>query len=282
MFRNPAVRTPNCGHDAPLLDRMALAVPVVLLEMGGHLPFLELHHFMLRAPRSGCSLHWPLLSSCGPAGPSSSGRASSVRHRSPEHVHAHRAGRRCRVPLQHCGAFCAGIFPESRAAMEAPCRSTSKPPRSSPYWCCWARCWSCARASGPASAIRALLDLAPKIARRVVPTAGEDVPLDEVQVGDRLRVRPGENVPVDGVVLEGQSAVDESMVTGEPMPVAKSPATNVIGGTINGTGVLVMRAEKVGADTMLSRIVQMVAEAQRSRAPIQRLADRSRAGSCPP
>jgi Cu+-exporting ATPase len=124
------------------------------------------------------------------------------------------------------------------------------------------------------SAIRALLNLAPKVARRIRDDGtDEEVPLDVVQVGDRLRVRPGEAVPVDGVVLDGASALDESMVTGESMPVTKEAGTKVIGATINGTGALVMRAERVGADTVLSRIVDMVAEAQRSRAPIQRLAD---------
>ena len=123
-------------------------------------------------------------------------------------------------------------------------------------------------------AIRALLNLAPKTARRIrADGEDEEVPLEAVHVGDRLRVRPGEGVPVDGEVLEGRSAVDESMVTGESMPVEKQPGAKVIGGTVNGTGSLVMRADKVGADTMLSRIVHMVAEAQRSRAPIQRLAD---------
>jgi Cu+-exporting ATPase len=125
------------------------------------------------------------------------------------------------------------------------------------------------------AAIRALLKLAPATARRVSASGAEtDVPLSEVRVGDRLRVRPGEKVPVDGRVEEGQSAVDESMVTGEPIPVGKGPGDRVIGATINGTGTFLMRAEKVGADTLLARIVQMVAEAQRSRAPIQRLADR--------
>ena len=123
-------------------------------------------------------------------------------------------------------------------------------------------------------AIRALLNLAPKTARRIGGDGqDEEVPLDEVHVGDRLRVRPGESVPVDGVVIEGRSTVDESMVTGESMPVQKAADAKVIGGTINGTGSLVIRAEKVGADTMLARIVEMVAQAQRSRAPIQRLAD---------
>ena len=125
-------------------------------------------------------------------------------------------------------------------------------------------------------AIRSLLNLAPKFARRIRDgRADEEIPLDAVQVGDRLRVRPGEAVPVDGVVLEGVSAVDESMVTGESIPVAKVSGARVIGGTINGTGTLITRAERVGSDTMLAQIVQMVTEAQRSRAPIQRLADRA-------
>ena len=123
-------------------------------------------------------------------------------------------------------------------------------------------------------AIRALLDLAPKTARRVKDDGSdEEISLDTVQVGDRLRVRPGDKVPVDGVVLEGRSALDESMVTGESMPVTKEKDSRVIGGTINKSGSFVMRADKIGRDTLLSRIVQMVASAQRSRAPIQRLAD---------
>ena len=123
-------------------------------------------------------------------------------------------------------------------------------------------------------ALRALLDLAPKTARRLRDDGtDEEVPLDRIRLGDRLRVRPGESVPVDGAVLDGNSSVDESLVTGEPIPVEKAAGASVIGGTLNGSGGFVMRAEKVGADTMLSRIVQMVADAQRSRAPIQRLAD---------
>lgn len=123
-------------------------------------------------------------------------------------------------------------------------------------------------------AIRSLLDLAPKTARRVNANgADEDIALDEVQAGDHLRVRPGETVPVDGIIMEGRSAVDESMVTGESMPTVKEKDESVIGGTMNQTGSFVMKAERVGSATMLARIVQMVAEAQRSRAPIQRLAD---------
>jgi Cu+-exporting ATPase len=128
--------------------------------------------------------------------------------------------------------------------------------------------------SRTSSAIRGLLGLAPKTARRIEPDGAEhDVPLADVHVGDRLRVRPGERIPVDGVVLEGRTTVDESMVTGEPIPVEKTSGSTVTGGTVNGTGTFVMKAERVGADTLLAQIVRMVSEAQRSRAPIQRLAD---------
>jgi Cu+-exporting ATPase len=124
------------------------------------------------------------------------------------------------------------------------------------------------------AAIRALLDLSPKTARIVRDGKDEDIPLDQVKVGDRLRVRPGEKIPVDGVVLEGSSSVDESMITGEPIPVEKPLGSRVVGATVNGNGSFVMRAERVGSETLLARIVQMVSQAQRSRAPIQRLADR--------
>jgi Cu+-exporting ATPase len=124
------------------------------------------------------------------------------------------------------------------------------------------------------AAIRALLDLSPKTARILRDGTEQDIPLDQVKPGDRLRVRPGEKIPVDGVVLEGTSTVDESMITGESMPVTKEPRSRVIGATVNATGSFVMRAEHVGSETLLARIVQMVSQAQRSRAPIQRLADR--------
>src|SRR6266705_2034349 len=129
--------------------------------------------------------------------------------------------------------------------------------------------------SHTSSAIRALLDLSPKRARRLRDDGSEeDVSLESVHPGDRLRIRPGEKVPVDGVVIEGKSSVDESMITGESLPVEKNPGSRVIGATVNGTGSLVMRAEKVGSETLLAQIVRLVSEAQRSRAPIQRLADK--------
>jgi len=128
--------------------------------------------------------------------------------------------------------------------------------------------------SRTSAAIRNLLGLTPKTARRLDPDGVErDVPLERVTVGDHLRVRPGERVPVDGIVVEGTTNIDESMVTGEPIPVEKIPHSPVTGGTVNGTGTFVMRAERVGRDTLLAQIVRMVSEAQRSRAPIQRLAD---------
>ena len=129
--------------------------------------------------------------------------------------------------------------------------------------------------SKTSAAIKALLGLAPKTARRIDEAGNEeDVPLDSVQSGDRLRVRPGEKVPVDGAVLEGRSSIDESMLTGEPIPVEKGAGDKVIGATLNGTGSLVIRAEKVGSDSVLAQIVQLVAQAQRSRAPMQKMADK--------
>lgn len=124
------------------------------------------------------------------------------------------------------------------------------------------------------AALRSLLGLAPTVAHRVTSDAEEDVPLAHVQVGDLLRVRPGERIPVDGVVVRGHSSVDESMITGEPIPIEKTDGAMAVGGTLNGTGGLVIRAERVGQETLLAQIVRMVSEAQRSRAPIQRLADR--------
>ena len=129
--------------------------------------------------------------------------------------------------------------------------------------------------SSTSAAIKALLRLAPKTARRIADDGSEeDILLTHVHVGDRLRVRPGETVSVDGVVIEGRSSVDESMLTGEPIPVEKTPGSKVIGATLNGNGALVIRAQKVGPDTVLSQIVQLVVQAQRSRAPMQRMADK--------
>ena len=172
------------------------------------------------------------------------------------------------------------IFPESLRGMGRLSRtSTSKPPLRSPLWSCSARSWNCAPAAAPAPPF-ALCSISARKPRACSTADGsgedseKDIPLEQVKPGDRLRVRPGEKVPVDGVLLEGHSAIDESMITGESMPVEKSPDSKVIGATINGTGSFIMRAERVGCETLLARIVQLVGQAQRSRAPIQRLADR--------
>ena len=128
--------------------------------------------------------------------------------------------------------------------------------------------------SQTSAAIKSLLGLSPKTARRIgADGVEEDIPLSNVHVGDKLRIRPGEKIPVDGVVLEGESALDESMLTGEPLPVSKRPGDKVIGATMNTSGSLVMRSERIGSATVLAQIIQMVAQAQRSRAPMQRMAD---------
>ena len=170
--------------------------------------------------------------------------------------------------------FAPGIFPQPFRGMAAPSRSISRPPPSSPCWCCSARCWNCARARRPPARSRrcSISRRRPRAASRTT-AATRTSRSTLIAVGDRLRVRPGDKVPVDGVVLEGHSSLDESMVTGESMPVTKDKDARVIGGTLNTSGSFVMRADKVGRDTLLSQIVQMVAKAQRSRAPIQRLAD---------
>ena len=192
-----------------------------------------------------------------------------------QHVHPDRAGDGRRLDLQRRRDRRPWrSFPPPFAAWTAPSRSISKRRRRSPRWCCSDRCSNFRARERTGGAIRALLDLAPKTARRVRPDGSdEDVALERVAVGDRLRVRPGDKVAIDGEILEGRSAIDESMVTGESMPVSKTIGDRVVGGTINQSGAFVMRADRVGRDTVLAQIVEMVAKAQRSRAPIQRLAD---------
>ena len=170
--------------------------------------------------------------------------------------------------------FAPGIFPAAFRGHGGAAAVYFEAAASSPCWCCSARCSSCARARRPpARSARCSISRPRPRAACKDDGSDEEVSLDAVAVGDRLRVRPGDKVPVDGDVLEGHSSLDESMVTGESMPVTKDKDARVIGGTINLSGSFVMRADKVGRDTMLAQIVQMVASAQRSRAPIQRLAD---------
>jgi Cu+-exporting ATPase len=252
---------------------VALAVPTVILEMGGHFPGLGLHRYI--SPHFSAWLQFILATPVVLwAGWLFFERGwASVRNRSLNMFSLIALGVGASFLYSFAATFAPGLFPQALRQdgvipvyYEAAAVIT--------VLVLLGQVLELRAREQTGSAIRALLSLAPKTARRIGREGGdEEVPLEAVHIGDRLRVRPGDSVPVDGVVLEGRSAVDESMVTGESMPVEKERDAKVIGGTINGTGSLIVRAEKVGTDTMLARIVHMVAEAQRSRAPIQRLAD---------
>jgi len=252
---------------------VALAVPTVVLEMGGHFPGLNLHHYV--SPQISIWLQFllatPVVLWAG--WPFFVRGWASVRNRSLNMFSLIALGVGAAFLYSLAATFAPGLFPDSlRQDGVVPVYYEAAAVIT--VLVLLGQVLELRAREQTGSAIRALLNLAPKTARRIRDDGNdEEVPLEQVHLGDRLRVRPGDSVPVDGVVIEGRSAVDESMVTGESMPVEKEPSANVIGGTINGTGSLVMRAEKIGSDTMLARIVHMVAEAQRSRAPIQRLAD---------
>ena len=251
----------------------ALSVPAVVLEMGAHVPGLNLHHFVpaqlsiwvqfLFATPVVLWAGWPFFVRGW----------VSVRNRSLNMFSLIALGTATAYLYSLAATFAPALFPENLRQdgvipvyYEAAAVIT--------VLVLLGQVLELRAREQTGGAIRALLNLAPKTARRVRNDGSdESVPLEAVHVGDRLRIRPGDSVPVDGIVIEGRSAIDESMVTGESMPVEKTTGATVIGGTINGTGSLIMRAEKIGSDTMLARIVQMVAQAQRSRAPIQRLAD---------
>jgi Cu+-exporting ATPase len=251
----------------------ALALPLVVLEMGSHIPGLNLHHYI--APQVAVWIEFLLATPVVLWGgwPFFVRGWASVRNRSLNMFSLIALGVGAAYLYSLVATFMPGVFPQSlrpdgvvAVYFEAAAVIT--------VLVLLGQVLELRAREQTGSAIRALLDLAPKTARRLGDDGHDDeIPLDQVNIGDRLRVRPGDSVPVDGVVLEGRSAVDESMMTGESMPVEKEPGASVIGGTINGTGSLLMRADKVGSDTMLAHIVQMVADAQRSRAPIQRLAD---------
>jgi Cu+-exporting ATPase len=251
----------------------ALAAPVVVLEMGAHVPGLNLHHYV--PPQTSLWLEFALATPVvlWAGWPFFERGWASVRNRSLNMFSLIALGTGAAYLYSLAATFAPALFPASLqdggivpVYYEAAAVIT--------VLVLLGQVLELRAREKTGSAIRALLNLAPKTARRIRDDGqDEEVPLDEVHVGDRFRVRPGESIPVDGLVIEGHGAVDESMVTGESLPVEKAPDATVIGGTINGTGSLVIRAEKVGADTMLARIVSMVVEAQRSRAPIQRLAD---------
>src|SRR6516164_9790644 len=280
MALEPVSAAAETGPSPELIDMTrrfwigtALAVPTVLLEMGAHFPGLNLHHYV--SPQISTWLQFlfatPVVLWAG--WPFFVRGWASVRNRSLNMFSLIALGVGATFLYSLAATFAPGLFPVSLRQdgvipvyYEAAAVIT--------VLVLLGQVLELRAREQTGSAIRALLNLAPKTARRIRDDgSNEEVPLEQVHIGDRLRVRPGDSVPVDGVVIEGHSAVDESMVTGESMPVEKEPGAKVIGGTINGTGSLVMLAEKIGSDTMLARIVHMVAEAQRSRAPIQRLAD---------
>ena len=253
---------------------LILTLPVFVLEMGGHIPSLGLHDLV--PPRISTwiqfALSTPVVLWAG--WPFFERAWASVVHRSLNMFSLIALGTGAAYLYSLFATFAPGMFPAGFRGMGGEVSVYFEAAAVITVLVLLGQVLELRAREQTGGAIRALLKLAPKIARRL--RAGgddEEVALELVQVGDRLRVRPGDGVPVDGEVLEGKSVVDESMVTGESMPSAKQPGDKIIGGTVNGTGSLVMRADRVGADTMLARIVTMVAEAQRSRAPIQRMAD---------
>ena len=281
MTLEPVVATEDTGLGGELADMTrrlwigaALALPVLVLEMGAHFPGLNLHHYV--SPQASIWIEFvfstPVVLWAG--WPFFARGWASVYNRSLNMFSLIALGIGAAYVYSLAATFAPGLFPEDLRMEGGVLAVYYEAASVITVLVLLGQVLELRAREQTGSAIRALLNLAPKTARRIRDGgADEDVPLDQVRVGDRLRIRPGDSVPVDGAVLEGRSAIDESMVTGESMPVAKEPGAKVIGGTINGTGGLVMRAERVGADTMLSRIVHMVAEAQRSRAPIQLLAD---------
>ena len=279
MALEPETVTADSGPNAELIDMtrrlwigLILAVPVIALEMGGHLTNL---HMWLPAETS----NWIQLVLATPvvlwAGWPFFERAwASLVSRNLNMFTLIAMGTGVAWTYSVVATVAPGLFPPAFRGADGAVAIYFEAAAAITVLVLLGQVLELRAREQTGGAIRALLDLAPKTARRIrADNADEEIGLDAVAVGDRLRVRPGEKVPVDGELVEGRSSVDESMVTGESMPVVKAAGARLIGGTINGTGSFVMRADKVGSDTMLAQIVQMVAQAQRSRAPIQRLAD---------
>ncbi|WFU51581.1 copper-transporting P-type ATPase [Sinorhizobium terangae] len=279
MALEPEVATAEAGPSAELTDMrrrfwigLVLTIPVLALEMGGHV--IDLH--MLLGAKTSNWLQFifatPVVLWAGAPFFERAWRSIVNRHLNMFTLIAMGTGVAWVYSVVATAA--PGLFPATFSAMDGAIAVYFEAAAVITVLVLLGQVLELQAREQTGGAIRALLDLAPKTARRIRDGGGdEDVPLEAVVVGDRLRVRPGEKVPVDGVLIEGRSSVDESMITGESMPVTKELGASLIGGTMNRTGGFVMEAGKVGRDTMLSQIVQMVADAQRSRAPIQRLAD---------
>ena len=253
---------------------LVLTLPVFILGMGGHIPALGLHDLV--SPRISIWIQFvlstPVVLWAG--WPFFERAWASVIHRSLNMFSLISLGTGAAYLYSLLATFASGMFPAGFHGMGGTVAVYFEAAAVITVLVLLGQVLELRAREQTGGAIRALLKLAPKTAHRLTASgADEEVALELVLVGDRLRIRPGDGVPVDGEVLEGKGAVDESMVTGESMPAAKKSGDKLIGGTVNGTGSLVMRADKIGADTMLARIVTMVSEAQRSRAPIQRMAD---------
>jgi Cu+-exporting ATPase len=280
MALEPVAATADTGPSAELLDMArrfwiaaALAVPLVILDMAAHFPGLNLHRYV--SPQIATWIEFALATPVvlWAGAPFFARGWASVRNRSLNMFSLISLGTGAAYLYSVVATVAPGLFPADLRQEGDTVAVYYEAAAFIIVLVLLGQVIELRARAQAGGAILALLNLAPRSARRIADRGEEEVPIEEVQVGDRLRVRPGERVPVDGMAIEGRSAVDESMVTGESLPVEKGPGAKLIGGTINGTGSLVMRAEKVGADTMLARIVQMVADAQRSRAPIERLAD---------
>ncbi|MGJ0507773.1 MAG: copper-transporting P-type ATPase [Methylocystis sp.] len=279
MTLEPVISTVEEGPSAELIDMtrrfwvgLALTIPVFLLEMGGH--FLNLHDYI--SPEKSGWLQFALATPVVVWGgwPFFVRGARSLLTLNLNMFTLIAMGTGVAWIYSVIAAFMPAIFPKTFRSAEGAVSLYFEAAAVITVLVLLGQVLELRAREQTGGAIRALLNLAPVTAKRVRDDGSdEEVALDQVSVGDRLRVRPGEKVPVDGALVEGRSSVDESMVTGESMPVTKSVGDTVIGGTLNQTGGFIMRADKVGSDTMLSRIVEMVASAQRSRAPIQRLAD---------
>jgi Cu+-exporting ATPase len=282
MTLEPVTATAEVGENHELIDMtrrfwigLALALPVFVLEMGSHIPGLGMHELV--SPQVSTwiqfALSTPVVLWAG--WPFFERAWASIVHRSLNMFSLIALGTGSAYLYSLFATFAPGMFPAGFHGMGGTVAVYFEAAAVITVLVLLGQVLELRAREQTGGAIRALLKLSPKTAHRLKADGeDEDVALELIQVGDRLRVRPGDGVPVDGEVLEGKGAVDESMVTGESMPAAKKSGDKLIGGTVNGTGSLIMRADKIGADTMLARIVTMVSEAQRSRAPIQALADK--------